>query len=91
MGDMGEFMMMLATDGEFRNEIWRIIKKEFGEYLDSIWGTTPEHGYAQGRLLFDIASMFVGVGELKAALASYKSTKCFLLIKDVISKGAKKA
>jgi hypothetical protein len=35
--------------------------------------------------------MFVGVGELKAALASYKSTKSFLLIKDVISKGAKKA
>ena len=91
MGDMGEFMMMLATDGEFRNEIWRIIKKEFGEYIDSIWGTTPEHGYAQGQLLFDIASMFVGVGELKAALASYKSTKSFLLIKDVISKGAKKA
>ena len=35
--------------------------------------------------------MFVGVGELKAALASYKSTKSFLLIKDTISKGAKKA
>jgi hypothetical protein len=86
MGDMGEFMMMLATDGEFRGQIWNIIKTEFSEYIDSIAGFSPEHGYAQGQLIFDIVSMFVGVGEVKATLASFKNTKSIVLLEKEIKK-----
>lgn len=86
MGDMGEFMMMLATDGEFRGQIWEIIKTEFSEYIDSIAGFSPEHGYAQGQLIFDIVSLFIGVGEVKATLASFKNTKSVLRIKKEIKK-----
>ncbi|MBQ1968656.1 MAG: hypothetical protein II371_03585, partial [Flavobacteriales bacterium] len=86
MGDLGEFIMMLTTDGEFRGQIWNIIKTEFSEYIDSIAGFSPEHGYAQGQLIFDIVSMFVGVGEVKATLASFKNTKSVLRIKKEIKK-----
>ncbi|MBQ5815819.1 MAG: hypothetical protein IIW30_07605, partial [Flavobacteriales bacterium] len=84
MGDLGEFMMMLATDGEFRGQIWNLIKTEFSEYIDSIAGFSPEHGYAQGQLIFDIVSMFVGVGEVKATLASFKNTKSIVLLEKEI-------
>ena len=49
-----------------------------------MWGTSPEHGYALGQLLFDVVSMFFGPGEIKAVLTGFKTTKTGIAFQRVI-------
>jgi len=68
------FINDLATSSESRQEFKNLVKNEFNDYINEIAGFTPEAQYLQGKLLFDIATLFIGVGEVKALLKGEKIT-----------------
>ena len=84
IGEIGEFMFMYQTNPAFKLLIDKILMDEIKNYLGSLWGTSPEHGYALGQLLFDVVSMFFGPGEIKAVLTGFKTTKTGIAFQRVI-------
>ena len=84
IGEIGEFMFMYQTNPAFKLLIDKILMDEIKNYLGSMWGTSPEHGYALGQLLFDVVSMFFGPGEIKAVLTGFKTTKTGIAFQRVI-------
>jgi hypothetical protein len=64
-----EFFRKLSTDGQLRDQVWGELKKQASEYIDqTVCVTDPLCRYNQGKLIFDVATMFIGVGEVSAAL-----------------------
>ncbi|MBQ1275908.1 MAG: hypothetical protein IIY15_01710, partial [Flavobacteriales bacterium] len=84
IGEIGEFMYMYQTNIAFKLLINNILIEEIKNYLGSLWGTTPSHGYALGQLLFDVVSMFFGPGEIRAVLTGFKTTKTGIAFQRVI-------
>lgn len=66
--EMGQMVIKLFSDDGLRDKMYANIKKELGVYFDQVTGkgTNAEMGYQHGKLVFDVLTMFIGVGELKA-------------------------
>lgn len=67
-----KFLNELAKKQEIRQQVWGQIKVEFSDYVDDISGLDKNAQYLQGKLIFDVASLFFGVGEVKALLKGEK-------------------
>jgi len=66
--EMGQMVVKLFSDSDLRDKMYSNIKKELGVYFDQVIGrgTNAEMGYQHGKLVFDILTTFIGVGEVKA-------------------------
>lgn len=62
------FLNDLANSSYARQQTWNSIKESFLQYIDETVAFTPQAQYNQGKLIFDVGSMFVGVGAFKLAL-----------------------
>ncbi|TGD56848.1 polymorphic toxin-type HINT domain-containing protein [Flavobacterium humi] len=66
--EMGQMVVKLFSSSDLRDKMYASIKKEIGVWFDqsTFQGTPAEAGYQHGKILFDVLSMFIGVGEVKA-------------------------
>jgi hypothetical protein len=55
-------------------EILPVLKKQIAEWVTENSNLSPEAQYKQGRLLFEVATLFIGVGEIKGMLKSGQSS-----------------
>jgi len=67
-----EFLNGVKDDPQFWSQVWNEVKTEFGKYIDDTVGMDAQAVYNQGKLLFDVATLFVGIGEIKAILNGTK-------------------
>lgn len=61
-------------EGTIRDDTWNTIETEFNKYVDTTLDLTPQARYNQGKLIFDVGSLFFGVGEVKAFITTGKLT-----------------
>ncbi len=82
-----EFFRTLATDGQLRDKVWGELKQQAAEYLDqTLCVQEPICRYNQGKLIFDIASMFVGIGEVSGVVKTGLKAKGLLKVVQAIEK-----
>lgn len=62
-------MNKLAQSEELRAKAWSDIKQSFSEYVDETAALDN-----QGKLLFDVVNLFIGIGEIKAILKGEQLT-----------------
>ncbi len=72
------FLNDLALSSQARKDFKNAIATEFSEYLDEVVGLAPEAQYMQGKLLFDISTLFFGATEIKALLKGEKFSLALL-------------
>jgi hypothetical protein len=65
---LAELIRDLATSASFRTQFWNSLKTEINNYVDETLALTPQAMYNQGKLVFDVASLFVGIGEVNTLL-----------------------
>ena len=61
----------IAGDREAAMNVYSSMKAAFGDWWNVTFmqgGTKGEQGYSQGKLVFDIAALFVGAGEIKGLM-----------------------
>lgn len=63
-----EFLNQVIDDPQFWNQVWSELKTEFLKYIDESFNSVSGYMYAQGKLLFDVAALFVGAGEINAIM-----------------------
>ncbi|MCV6629769.1 MAG: hypothetical protein OIF50_07910, partial [Flavobacteriaceae bacterium] len=68
----------LYNQGELYTTIKELIEEELSNYLEETLALDAQARYNQGKLIFDIASLFFGYGEVKAALKTGKITSTTL-------------
>ncbi|WP_028526240.1 DNA/RNA non-specific endonuclease [Runella limosa] len=82
-----EFFRTLATDGQLRDKVWGDLKQQAAEYLDqTICVQEPICRYNQGKLMFDIASMFVGIGEVSGVVKTGLKAQGLIKVVQAIEK-----
>jgi len=52
--------------------VMEALKDAFKELIETAWGLNAQAGYVHGCIVFEIASLFFGAGEIKAALKAGK-------------------
>ena len=64
----------LVNDSNKREQAWDSVGNAMGSWWSELTfkGTEAEAGYQQGKVAFDVLSMFIGVGEIKALLKTGK-------------------
>ncbi|AYQ32160.1 hypothetical protein [Runella sp. SP2] len=73
----------LVNNKTVRDQAWVQIKKQAGEYIDETVCLQNSCRYEQGKIAFEVASMFVGIGELKAGLQAAKFTKLLKAVDNI--------
>ncbi len=68
----------LDEEDQLLSSVAETIKKEFKKYEDETLDFDPQARYNQGKLIFDVASLFFGYGEVKAFLKTGKITSATL-------------
>lgn len=58
----------IITEPNFRNQAWDTLKIAFSDYIQETVGLDKQARFNQGKILFDVATLFIGVGEIKAIL-----------------------
>lgn len=84
------FLNELVASPDARAQAWNEVKVSFGGYIDETLALDNQALYNQGRLLFDVASLFVGVGELKALLKGQKITVGIVSVLNAIPRNLSK-
>ncbi|WP_161635285.1 HNH endonuclease [Aquimarina macrocephali] len=85
--DIVVLIRQLDEEDKLVNSITDTIKKEFGKYVDETLAFDPQARYNQGKLIFDVASLFIGYGEIKIFLKTGKITSTTLkALKGIPSK-----
>lgn len=85
--DIVILIRQLDEEDKLVSSITDTIKKEFGKYVDETLALDPQARYNQGKLIFDVASFFIGYGEVKALLKTGKITSSTLkALKGIPSK-----
>ncbi|CAA0253158.1 hypothetical protein USCSP91_700001 [Tenacibaculum maritimum] len=72
--DIVLLIRQLDKEDSLVSSVTSTIKKEFVKYVDETLALDPQARYNQGKLIFDIASFFIGYGEVKAFLKTGKIT-----------------
>ena len=62
------------AEGDIREKTRNTISEQVSGYIVETASTEPQGKYNQGKLIFDVASLFFGVGEVKAALKTGQIT-----------------
>ena len=75
LDELKDFIDLYLHDGDFRREFHRQLGDELKGYFERLGGMSGEHGYGQGRLIFDIATLFAGGGALKGITNSWKRVR----------------
>ena len=73
----------LVNNKTVRDQAWVQIKKQAGEYITQTVCLQNSCRYEQGKIAFEVASMFVGIGELKAGLQAAKFTKLLKAVDNI--------
>lgn len=58
----------IVTDAKQREQFCNILKTEYALWYGNTACFTPQCKYSQGKFIFDVTSMFIGAGEVKAAM-----------------------
>ncbi|WP_128755186.1 fibronectin type III domain-containing protein [Aquimarina sediminis] len=72
--DIVVLIRQLDEEDKLVSSVTDTIKKEFGKYVDETLAFDPQARYNQGKLIFDVASLFIGYGEVKVFLKTGKIT-----------------
>ena len=72
--EFGKFLIELWKSEETRNTFKEQIKNEINQYIDNITCLEVECQYLQGKLIFDVATVFFGVSEAKTLIKGEKLT-----------------
>ncbi len=72
--DLVLMVQKLDRDEMFLSTAGSEVTKSFDNYLEETVALTPQARYNQGKLVFEVASFFFGVGEAKAFLTTGKIT-----------------
>ncbi|MEP3446196.1 MAG: hypothetical protein ABJN53_15460, partial [Flavobacteriaceae bacterium] len=80
----------LWESGEKRSEACTHIMDTFSDYVDNISSFDAQGRYLQGKLIFDIAGLFVGITEIKAFIKTGQLTSSTLQGLQKLAKGGKK-
>ena len=70
-----DYAVRFATDEKTRAEAWEGVKNGAVKMWDDFWS---DPWYNAGGVAFEVASWFVGVGEVKAGLTAAKGAETFL-------------
>ncbi len=68
----------LILSRDLRTELWTDLKTEFSDYIDETLTWSTQGMYNQGKLIFDVATLFFGVGEINAILRGQKLSDVLL-------------
>ncbi|UZO79838.1 fibronectin type III domain-containing protein [Aquimarina sp. ERC-38] len=68
----------LEEKDQLASTIKTTFKQEFKKYIDTTIALTPKARYNQGKLIFDVGTMFFGIGELNTLLKTGKVTSTLL-------------
>ena len=68
----------LILSRDLRTELWTDLKTEFSDYIDETLTWSTQGMYNQGKLIFDVATLFFGVGEINAILKGQKLSDVLL-------------
>lgn len=71
----GDYAVRFATDEKTRAEAWEGVKNGAVKMWDDFWS---DPWYNAGGVAFEVASWFIGVGEVKAGLTAAKGAETFL-------------
>ncbi len=87
--------IQIARNRDIINQVIDGVKSSFGEWWDVVaqgGGTNGERGYAHGKLVFDVVSLFVGTGELKGLMKGSKiGDDVALLIRESLEEATQMA
>jgi hypothetical protein len=64
----------LANSKYLRDQAWEDMKGSFLEYIDETAALTPQAQYNQGKIIFEVLGLFIGVAEIRALLKGGKVT-----------------
>jgi hypothetical protein len=67
-------MVMLTKDAEIRRQFVETLKQQGLDYIDETADITPQAAHNWGKLTFDVASFFIGAGEIKELANGAKLT-----------------
>jgi hypothetical protein len=63
----------LVSNKEKLNEACKSVKEKLGDYTNETAGVDNQARYNQGKIVFNVASLFIGVGEAKALINGEKT------------------
>jgi hypothetical protein len=81
-----QFLNELVTNPETRAQTWNALKASFSDYIDETLGLDNQALYNQGKLVFDVITLFIGVGEVKAILNGQKVTIGIVALMQAVPK-----
>tara|TARA_A100000171_G_scaffold44060_1_gene46570 strand:- start:1577 stop:3490 length:1914 start_codon:yes stop_codon:yes gene_type:complete len=73
-----ELIVDLALSSDLRAQLWSDLKVEFSNYIDETLSLSSQGMYNQGKLIFDVATLFIGIGEINAILKGQKLSHVLL-------------
>jgi len=76
-------MYLVISDKDKLNEAYNAVKGKLGEYIDETTAVDNQARYNHGKIVFNVASLFIGVGEAKALLNGEKTLA--LVLKEGLS------
>ena len=76
-------MYLVISDKDKLNEAYDAVKGKLGEYIDETTAVDNQARYNHGKIVFNVASLFIGVGEAKALLNGEKTLA--LVLKEGLS------
>jgi hypothetical protein len=85
-----QFLNELVTNPETRAQTWNALSASFSDYIDETLGLDNQALYNQGKLVFDVITLFIGVGEVKAILNGQKVTIGIVALLNAVPKNLSK-
>ena len=76
-------MYLVISNKDKLNEAYDAVKGKLGEYIDETTAVDNQARYNHGKIVFNVASLFIGVGEAKALLNGEKTLA--LVLKEGLS------
>jgi hypothetical protein len=76
-------MYLVISNKDKLNEAYDAVKGKLGEYADETTAVDNQARYNHGKIVFNVASLFIGVGEAKALLNGEKTL--VLVLKEGLS------
>jgi len=78
--EMAKLGAKLFVDENVRDQVWNSVKEAFGQWWDAVSFQKggDEAGYQHGKLVFDILTSVIGVGEAKVLLQTGRLSKAAL-------------
>ncbi len=79
----------ILRDPEKRKEVWDTIKDEVATWVDETVSLSGEGQYNIGKVAFDVATMFIGIGEVKSIIKTGNFTVSAIKVSQKLPRGLK--